>query len=223
MGTSTGSLTQLHFTQWPGPALITEAGARAPKALITVAMSGTATGCRKGQAGGWSWQVGQGSRGKAGWGRTAHLGNGVQRPRGRRAHKLSRQTPNGTCTARCRSCRPCTRHGHYRGGWHPQGKLGGGAGEVKWGQGLLSGRPLTPQAAPAQSHYPSCTQWQPRVFQRQQPTHIPMLLRTLQGPSTPHWSLTIYTPIPPLRAFSPSKIHSPPQPLSTPTPLRKKG
>lgn len=161
VGTSTGSLTQLHFTEWPSPALVTEAVARAPKALITVAMRGTATGYRKRQAGGGSWHVGQGSGGwgdRAGRGRTAHLGNGAQRPLGRRVHRLSQQTPNGTCTAHCRSCRPCTRHGHCRGGWHPQGKLGVGVGEVKWGQGLSSGLPLPPTAAPAQAHRPPCTQ-----------------------------------------------------------------
>lgn len=39
-----GPLTQLYLTAWPSPALITEAGARTPKALITVAMRGAAAG-----------------------------------------------------------------------------------------------------------------------------------------------------------------------------------
>lgn len=45
------ALTQLHLTAWPGPALITEAGARAPKALVTAAMGGAAAGWGERSAG----------------------------------------------------------------------------------------------------------------------------------------------------------------------------
>lgn len=32
------------------------------------------------------------------------------------------------------------------------------------------------------THRPSSTHWQPRIFQKQQPTHVSMLLRMLQAP-----------------------------------------
>lgn len=42
---------QLHLTAWPRPALITEAGAGAPQALITAAMGGTVAGLAQGPEG----------------------------------------------------------------------------------------------------------------------------------------------------------------------------
>lgn len=112
----------------------------------------------------------KGGRGQGRWGTMAHLGNWAQRFLGHRVHMLSQQTLDGTNTARCRSCRPCTHHGHYRGGWRPQGMLGGRVEEVKWVQGLSAGSPH-PHRHRQPSHiiHPPPSQWQPRFFQKQQP------------------------------------------------------
>lgn len=72
------------------------------------------------------WHRGRGHSVRAAQDRTAYLGNEAQRPPGHTVHMLFQQTPKDTYTARCRSCRPRTHRGHYKGGWHPQGKLENG-------------------------------------------------------------------------------------------------
>lgn len=57
-----GPLTKLHLAAWPSPALLTEAGARAPKALVTVAMHSAAAGWGE-RPGMWRWHVGSGNQG----------------------------------------------------------------------------------------------------------------------------------------------------------------
>lgn len=71
------------------------------------------------------------------WGRAgvAYLGTGVRRHLGHRAHRLSQQNPNGNYTAHFHSCHPGTHHGHCKGFWGHQGKLGNSV-KVKWGQML---------------------------------------------------------------------------------------
>lgn len=96
-------------------------------------------GERDRQDGGGTWAMWIREQDRAGSGRTAYLGKGAQRHLGHRVHMPSQQTSNGTYSSRCRSCRPCTCHGHYRGCWHPQGKLGVRVGEERWGQGRSSG------------------------------------------------------------------------------------
>ena len=64
-----------------------------------------------------------GSGSRAGPGSTAYLGTGAQRLPGHRAHRPCRRSACGTCTPRCRSCRPCTSRAGYRGCWRRQGKL----------------------------------------------------------------------------------------------------
>ena len=96
-----------------------------------------------------TWAMGIREQDRAGSDRIAYLGKGAQRHPGHRVHMPSRQTSNGTYSTRCRSCRPCTCHGHYRGCWHPQGKLGVRVGEERWGQGLSSG---TAHMHPQPSH-----------------------------------------------------------------------
>ena len=81
-----GPLTQLHLTAWPRPALITEAGARAPQALVTAAVGGTVAGWGEGQAG-WCWHMGQGGQG-AGQGRAAQP-TLAQGPKGSRGTELT--------------------------------------------------------------------------------------------------------------------------------------
>lgn len=78
--------------------------------------------------------------GQAGPGSTAYLGTGARRLLGHRAHRPCRRSARGTYTPRCRSCRPCTCRGGYRGCWRHQGRLGEGVRrEVR--SGASSGAP----------------------------------------------------------------------------------
>lgn len=66
------------------------------------------------------------SGGRARPGHTAYLGTGARRLPGHRAHRPCRRSARDTYTPRCRSCRPCTCRGGYRGCWRHQGRLGEG-------------------------------------------------------------------------------------------------
>lgn len=140
-------------------------------------------GERDRQDGGGTWAMWIREQDRAGSGRTAYLGKGAQRRLGHRVHMPSRQTSNGTYTSRCRSCRPYTYRGHYRGCWHPQGKLGVRVGEERWGQGCSSGAadthpqpshtvhppPSSSRGSCRSSNPPSC----PRPGEHPDPQHTP--------------------------------------------------
>lgn len=116
----------------------------------------------------------------------AYLGTGVQRHLGHRVHRLSQQNPDGNYTVHFRLCHPCTRHGHCRGFWGHQGKLGNSVD--------MSGTRISHKNTHScvQLCHLCLTKCQPRLFKEYQSTHVPTPLRpheTQRMPkpfSTPH-------------------------------------